>query len=131
MAQTEIKPTQVVFFCERSGRIPIQKWLKSLPKQHENRCRDAIRRLQKFGNRLRHPHVHNLGRGIYELRTRIGRVRYRILYFWHDNTIAILSHGIAKQKSAIPQHEIERALNRKRQFEQDPILHTQEINHAV
>ncbi len=132
MPYTEVKPTQVVFFREQSGRIPIQKWLDSLPKQHEDRCRDTIKRLQKFGHRLRHPHVHNLGEGIYELRTRIGRIRYRILYFWHsDNTIAILSHGITKQKSAIPRREIERALNRKHQFEQDPTLHTQEIHDAV
>ena len=131
MAQTEVKPTQVVFFRERSGRIPVERWLKSLPKQHEHRCRDAIRRLQQFGYRLRDPHVHNLGQGIYELRTRIGRVRYRILYFWHGDTAAILSHGIAKQRSAIPRREIERALNRKRQFEQDPALHTQEIQNAV
>lgn len=61
--------------------------------------------------------------GIYELRARQGRVQYRILYFFQGRNVVVLAHSLAKEDS-IPSVEIERALKRKRQFEQNPEKHT-------
>jgi hypothetical protein len=47
---------------------------------------------------------------------------YRILYFFHDRNVAVLSHSLTKEDST-PPVEIERALSRKRQFEQNPEKH--------
>ena len=79
--------------------------------------------LSQFGHELRRPAVDFLRDGIYELRAKQGHVQYRILYFFHDRKAAVLSHSITKEDS-IPPVEIERALKRKRQFEQNPEKHT-------
>jgi len=42
--------------------------------------------------------------------------------FFHDRNVAVLSHNLTKEDS-IPPVEIERALKRKRQFEQNPEKH--------
>ena len=120
--------TQVVFYREQSGRVPIQTWLDGLPERHRDKCQQAIIQLQREGSKLRHPHVHRLTKDIFELRVRFGRNRYRIFYFWHGSTLAVLSHDIVKKTSAVPQRDLQRALNRKRQFEQNPTIHTQEMD---
>jgi hypothetical protein len=50
-------------------------------------------------------------------------VQYRILYFFHGRNVAVLSNSVTKEDSIAPV-EIERALKRKRQFEQNPEKHT-------
>ena len=130
MTQAETKPPRVVFYQERSGRVPIVEWLKGLPKEHRRRCQKAIERLMASGRDLRHPHAHRITAEIYELRTRYGTIRYRIFYFWYDGDVAVLTDGISKKTSAVSQRDVQRSLNRKRQFEQNPTLHTQEIDDA-
>ena len=115
--------TRVVYYREESGRVPIEKWLMNLPRQHYGKCLSSIRRLRQAGHRLRHPHAHVLEDGICELRPRYGKVRYWILYFWHSTGV-VISHGFVKKTDKVPQSEIERARNRKRLFEQNPDLHT-------
>ena len=119
--------TRVVFYREESSRVPIENWLMDLPRRHYGKCLSSIRRLRRAGHRLRHPHTHILQDGIYELRPRYGKLRYRILYFWHGTGTAVISHGFVKKTDKVPQREIERARNRKRLFEQNPDLHTQEV----
>ena len=52
-------------------------------------------------------------------------MQHRILYFFHGPTIAVLSHGLAKER-AVPTVEIQRAIERKRKFESDTTRHTYE-----
>ena len=77
--------------------------------------------------KLRRPQADYLRDDIYELRTRIGNVRYRILYFFHGNIAAVISHGIVKKMAEVSPREIERAIRRKNQFKQNPEQHTQEL----
>lgn len=63
--------------------------------------------------------------GIYELRVGLSGRNYRMLYFFHGQAVAILSHGLVKQRAVSP-GEIDRALERKRKFEADPKRHTYE-----
>ena len=119
--------TRVVFFREKSGRVPMQRWLNRLPEIPRRKCEELIAQLQESGRRLKYPHAHPLKEGIYELRARHSTVRYRILYFWHGGTVAVITHGIMKKSRAVPADEIQRALRKKRDFEQEPGTHTQEI----
>ena len=45
-----------------------------------------------------------------------------MLYFFHGGN-AVISHGLTKE-DAVPDVEIDRALRRKTQFENDPKKHT-------
>ena len=63
--------------------------------------------------------------GIYELRVRLQRVNYRLLYFFHGNTAAVVSHGLVKERR-VPLREIDQAVMHKKRFEADPEGHTHE-----
>ena len=84
-------------------------------------CASDLLRAQ--GHELRRPIADFLRDGIYELRVGLQGVNYRILYFFHLNTAAVVSHGLTKQR-AVPPKEIEKALERKTKFEKDPKRYT-------
>lgn len=68
-----------------------------------------IELLEEKGPSLRRPYADFVEEGIYELRVRFSKNRYRIFYFfWGDDKI-VLTHGITKKTGAIPREEIERA----------------------
>ena len=121
------KETRVVFYKKADGSVPTQDWLNQLSRRARAKCRWLIERLQEKGPELRRPQADYLRDDIYELRTRIGNVRYRILYFFHGNIAAVISHGIVKKMAEVSPREIERAIRRKNQFKQDPEQHTQEL----
>lgn len=79
------------------------------------------------GNNLKRPECDILRDGIYELRWRIVKTQYRILYFFAGKRIVVLSHLITKE-SAIPNAEIEKCIANKRLFEENPDKHTYKEN---
>lgn len=115
--------TLVVFYQDRNGNVPVLEWLDALPTKIQDKCVVKIERLRELGHELRRPEADLLKQGIYELR--IGRegMNYRILYFFHGRVAAVLAHGLVKEQE-VPAKDIEKALERKRQFEQDPATHT-------
>jgi phage-related protein len=118
--------TRLLFFRNADGLAPAWEWLKDLrarsPKAYA-KCAVRIRRLAELGHELRRPEADLLRDGIYELRSRLGTVNYRILYFFHDRKVAVLAHAITKENE-IPIVEISRALERKRAFVANPAAHT-------
>ena len=78
-----------------------------------------------FGYELRRPKSDFLRDGIYELRARKGRVNYRVLYFFHGKNVALLAHALTKE-DAVPDVDINRALERKKRYERSPEKHTYE-----
>jgi phage-related protein len=117
--------TKVVFYREADGRVPVLEWLDELPKPALVKCRVKIDRLKELGHELRRPEADLLRDGIYELRIRLQRINYRLLYFFHGKTAAVISHGITKERE-VPAKEIDRAVARKEAFAKDPKKHTYE-----
>jgi len=64
-----------------------------------------------------------LGDGIHELRPTVGKVQYRILYFFHLAGIAILSHGTIKSGKVDPQ-DITRAKKNRQLVRRDHNAYT-------
>ena len=116
--------TGLVFFREPEGRVPFLDWFARLPETAQVRCRARLGLLGTQGHQLRRPAADYLGGGIYELRARSGRERYRMLYFFHGQGLVVLSHGFTKHGAAVPPIEIERARRRRQAFEADPSRHT-------
>jgi hypothetical protein len=52
--------------------------------------------------------------------------QYRILYFFHGRNVAIVAHAIIKEGSAVPDVDIDRAIERQLLFVADPETHTYE-----
>ena len=101
-------------------------WLKELRRTDQRAyesCVAAIGRLSALGHDLRRPLADILRNGIYELRIRKGRVNYRILYFFHGRNLAILGHALTKEDK-VPKADIERAIRRKKAFEENPAQHS-------
>ena len=120
--------TVVVFYRDETGKVPVVEWLQALRQTDRKayaKCVVRILRLVELGHELRRPEADFLRDGIYELRAKKGRVNYRILYFFHGSHLAILGHALTKE-GAIPDADIERAIERKKIFTRHPAQHSYE-----
>jgi len=117
--------TSVVLYQEEDGTVPLLEWFDGLTPKARVKCRFRIDRLQELGHELRRPEADYLRDGIYELRVSLQGTNYRMLYFFHGDTTAVVSHGIVKER-VVPPREIDQAIARKRKFVQDPKRHTNE-----
>src|SRR5436190_24160525 len=120
--------TQLVFFKEDDGTVPVRDWLLDLRRRQRRafaKCVVRIRRLAELGYELRRPEADLLRDGIYELRARDGSVNYRILYFFHGRNVAVLAHALTKE-GRVADREIDVALRRKEAYEQNPEAHVYE-----
>lgn len=113
----------VVFYQEEDGSTPVLDWLQELPRKVQDKCTVRIERLAELGHELRRPEADFLRDKIYELRIGFQGINYRILYFFHGTTIAVLSHGIVKERE-VPPKEIDKAIERRNRFELNPEQHT-------
>ncbi len=115
--------TQVVFYAEDEGAVPIIDWLDGLPEKAQVKCLARMKRLEDVGHELRRPEADFLRDGIYELRIGLQGTNYRILYFFHRQLAVVVSHGLTKERQ-VPPREIDRAIERMKKFEANPKQHT-------
>ena len=114
---------EVVFFQESDSSVPVLEWIRSLIPKARIKCLARIKRLNERGHELRRPEADYLRDDIYELRVGLHGVNYRMLYFFQGQQVAVLSHGITKERE-VPPKEIDLAIIRKKQFEANPAKHT-------
>ena len=115
--------TKVVLYKERDGTVPLLEWLDNIPLKAQLKCLAKIERLKQEGHELRRPEADLLRDKIYELRASLQGIHYRLLYFFHGTTAAVLSHGIVKE-DRVPPLEIAHAMERRKNFEMNPKAHT-------
>lgn len=82
------------------------------------KCIQRIDRRGEFGHELRRPEADLLRDGIDELRASYQGVHYRMLYFFAGKAVVVVSHGLTKER-AVPPREIDTAVKRKKQTEQN------------
>jgi hypothetical protein len=116
-------PAAEVLFFKEGDEAPLLTWLDGLPKRAQAKCIARIERLTELGHELRRPEADFLRDGIYELRIGLQGLNYRILYFFHGKRVAVLSHGLIKEK-IVPPKEIDLAIKRKEAFEGNPDKYT-------
>ena len=115
-----------MLFRDKDTTVPLLDWFDELPQKVVVKCRVRLERLQELGHELRRPDADLLRDGIHELRVSYQGVNYRILYFFHGNVAAVVSHGIVKER-AVPPIEIERAIRRRQLYLTDPQQYSQEM----
>jgi len=116
---------QVVLFREDDGSVPVLDWMDRSPERAVAKCWLRMERARELGHELRRPEADYLRDGIYELRISLRGVQYRLLYFFHGRAAAVLSHGLVKEQ-AVPDREIDRAIEHSLRFRKDPKRHTAE-----
>jgi len=93
---------KVVFYKEYDGTVPALDWLDGLPTKARDKCIKKIERLKELGHFIKRPEADYLRDDIYELRTQLRNVQYRLLYFFHGREAVVISHGTTKRKRVPP-----------------------------
>jgi phage-related protein len=122
--------TNVILYQEEDGSIPIRDFLDELQPKARVRCLAKLVMLHEYGHELRRPTAEYIeGTDLYELRIKFHKTNLRILYFFHAQVAAVVSHGFSKE-GKLPPREIEIAIHRMNKFKADPARHTprEEVN---
>lgn len=115
--------TTIVIYRDKNGYVPLLEWLDEQDRKVRVKCIAVIDVLGAQGYEVRRPTGDYLRDGIYELRMRVGRVNYRILYGFCGTNAVLLSHGCTKE-ATMPSKEIERAIANLKAYRADPVSHT-------
>lgn len=99
-------PWHIEIYKDAQGRQPVVEWLESLGVKHEARVRQTIGLLATFGLTLAEPYCRHLRGKIWELRTSVGRLEYRVLYFAATGRTFVLLHGFTKATKKTPYRAI-------------------------
>ena len=91
----------VDFYQDDDGKLPVMKWLDTLPEDVRGKVIARIDLLKEGGPTLDYPYTSQIDGRLREIRLRFGKTRYRVLYFFDDNRTAILLHGLTKNTPAV------------------------------
>jgi len=104
---------RVVYYETEDGACPVGAFLDGLHRKERAKVLAAIDLLEEEGPNLHRPYADFLKDGIHELRVRISRIRYRILYSFCNRTDIVLTHGFKKRVNKVSGTEIRRAIRYK------------------
>mgnify|MGYP001030503214 FL=1 len=106
----------VVFWTSETGIEPVREWLKGLDKADRRQIGEDIKTVQ-FGWPIGMPVCRPMGKGLFEVRSRIsdGRIA-RVLFCFHAHQMVLL-HGFIKKSQKTPKPDLDLALKRQKQME--------------
>ncbi|MGD1101399.1 MAG: type II toxin-antitoxin system RelE/ParE family toxin [Terriglobia bacterium] len=107
-----MKRWQIEFFEEQDGGRPVQAWLDGLPEAVRGKVLARIDLLAQHGPTLDHPYTSQIEGKLREVRVRLGKTRYRVLYFFDAARVGILLHGFTKNTAAV--EETDKKIGRDR-----------------
>lgn len=111
MAKPAPRPFTVRFFRNANGKEPAREWLQEFSTEDKKVIGADIKVVQ-WKWPIGKPLVDNLGKGLWEIRTKLGERIVRVFFFVLNEEIVIL-HGIVKKTQKTPQQDLK--LARKRQ----------------
>jgi len=100
---------KVSYYTESKGGCPVKEFIDSLPSGEQARILARIGLLEEKGIYLHRPYADLLEDGIHELRVKVSKLRYRVLYFFWERKKIVLTHGFTKVTRRTPKSEIKRA----------------------
>lgn len=128
MGQEEPELWNVEFFEEDDGRLPVQVWLDSLPAEVRGKVIARIDLLKKGGPTLDFPYTSQIEGKLREARLRMGKMRYRVLYFFDENRTAMLLHGFTKNTASV--EEADKKMGRSRMSKHEARMETKKLARA-
>jgi phage-related protein len=106
-------PWNIEYYQSGNGKYPVEEFINSLELKSQARIARTLDLLEEFGMELRMPYARYLEMHLWELRIRLGRNRYRIIYFLPSGKTFILLHGFSKKTDTVSRADIEIAKNRR------------------
>jgi phage-related protein len=116
MAAPAPRPLEVRFFRNKNGKEPAREWLQGFPVE-EKKIIGADIKVVQWKWPIGKPLVDNLGKGLWEIRTRLDDRIVRVFFFVQDEQIVIL-HGIVKKTQKTPPQDLKLARQRQSICEQ-------------
>lgn len=106
----------VEYYSTDSGRSPVKEFIDMLPNKLRVKTLKSIQFLREYGNMINQPYSKSLGNGLFELRVEFSSDVVRIIYFYLNGKIIVLTNGFVKKQQKTPRNEIELALKRRKIF---------------
>ena len=106
------EPWKVDFYTDEDGTFPVRTWLDTVPEEVRGKVLARINLLKIGGPALDYPYTSQIEGKLREARLRVGKTRYRILYFFDENRTAVLLHGFTKATAAV--EEADKKIGRAR-----------------
>jgi phage-related protein len=103
---------EIDLYKEDDGALPVKTWLDGLPEEVRGKVIARIDLLKKGGPTLDYPYTSQIEGKLREVRLRMGKTRYRVLYFFDENRTAVLLHGFTKNTATM--EEADKRIGRTR-----------------
>lgn len=92
---------KIDFYAGDDGTLPVRGWLDTVPMEVQGKVLARIELLRTGGPTLDYPYTSQIEGKLREARLRVGKTRYRVLYFFDEDRTAILLHGFTKDTAAV------------------------------
>ncbi len=108
---------EVEFYRTEDGRCPAQEFLDSLPDKVGQKVVWVLKLIQEL-EMIPSTYFKKLEAAddIWECRVQLGSNAYRILAFFSEKAVIVLTHGFSKKSQKTPRNEIERAEAYRKDF---------------
>ena len=107
---------RLIFYRNISGKCLIEDFIEGLPDEDAKEVVASIAALRELGNKARRPLADYVENGIYELRARRLKKRFRVLYTFAGKRTILLLTGFVKKTKAVPAKEIKKAKVLKKEY---------------
>jgi hypothetical protein len=111
---------KIDFYTGDDGSLPVRAWLDTVPQDVRGKVLARIELLRTGGPTLDYPYTSQIEGKLREARLRVGKTRYRVLYFFDEDRTAILLHGFTKATAAV--EESDKKIGRARMASQESRL---------
>ncbi|HEY0760307.1 MAG TPA: type II toxin-antitoxin system RelE/ParE family toxin [Acidisarcina sp.] len=96
---------KIDFYTGEDGSVPVRDWLDTVPQDVRGKVLARIELLKTGGPTLDYPYTSQIEAKLREARLRVGKIRYRVLYFFDEDRTAILLHGFTKATAAVEESD--------------------------
>lgn len=107
----------VVFYRTATGACPVEEFLDSLGGKQAQKVLWVLRLIEELPTVPQQYFKRLVGTdGLWEVRVQFGGDTFRLLGFFHEGQLIILTNGFAKKTQKTPLQEIELAHKRKKDY---------------
>jgi hypothetical protein len=120
VGESPSKLWQIEFYADDDGSCPVRVWLDSVPEEVRGKVLARINLLKTGGPTLDFPYTSQIEGKLREARLRVGKTRYRVLYFFDEARTAVLLHGFTKATATV--EEADKKVGRTRMARHEAML---------
>lgn len=111
--------TIIYYYRNNDGNMPVKNFIESLLPQQQRKVTRVLSHIEEYGLVMAIPHIKKLtGTPLWEIRI-LGQDNVRVLYASVLVNSIVLLHGFIKKSQKTPIKEIDIAINRLREWENE------------